>query len=120
MTTISPSNLMVTGGEVVRELRQQGLSYSEICRLCNLPGRTQSLRTMEAGTATQVRKETVDALQAGYQRFLDGDRSYVVRRGTRPGLMPAEEVLPPSPRQPVLLNPESRLVQRLRARKEAA
>lgn len=120
MTTTNPSTnpLVVAGGEVVRELRDQGLSYSEICRLCNLPGRTQSLRTMEAGTATQVRKETVDALQAGYARYLDGDRGYVKRRGTRPGV--ADEVLPASPRQPVLLNPESRLVKRLKARKEAA
>ena len=110
--------LLDASAEVVRTLRAEGLSFSEIARLCAIPYAVTSLSRLEQGTATRVSKGTHDALQAGYARYLDGDRSYVKRRGTRPGV--ADEVLPASPRQPVLLNPESRLVKRLKARKEAA
>ena len=86
--------MLDASAEVVRTLRAEGLSFSEIARLCAIPYAVTSLSRLEQGTATRVSKGTHDALQAGYARYLDGERGYVKRRGTRPGL--ADEVLPAS------------------------
>lgn len=121
LTATHADPAIATAAEIVTELVANGLNYSEIGRLCGLEGRTATFRALQAGTAKTVRPETVAALQRGYQRFLDGDRSYRKPRGTHPNLDGRTALPDTSTPQPQMLNPRSQLVERLaQKRRDAA
>lgn len=105
--------------EIVQELTRQGLTFTEVCRLCSLPGRTITIRALQEGGLRTMKPEILTALKLGYQRFDAGDVSYRIRRSTRPAEIGVQK--PDAVPQPRMLDPRSRLVERLvQKRKDAA
>jgi len=98
--------------EVVMELREAGLNWSELARLCHIPSQTETCKRLAAGTCKGVSQDTVTALQAGYERFLQGDRSYQKLRGSRPKGETGDP-LPATEPQSLLRIPGARLWDRI-------
>lgn len=104
--------------EIVQELTRQGLTLTEVCRLCSLPGRTITIRALQEGGLRTMKPDVLEALKLGYQRFDAGYTGYRVRRSTRPAEIGVQK--PDAVPQPRLLDPRSRLVERLREKRKAA
>lgn len=92
----------IAAGDVIRELRDQGLSYGQIIRLCDLPSTYHTIKGLEAGRVKQLRQPTADKIMDGYDRYLEGDRAYLKPWSYRP---PAERV-PPAPKPKTAKQPK--------------
>jgi hypothetical protein len=119
--TVPPTDpLLAEATEIVQELIRQGLTRTEISRLCDLPGRIPTIGGLQDGTLKAMKPGILDALKVGYQRFDNGDLSWRKVRNTRRA---EEAVKPPSDARPMPLTriEGSRLWDRLAQRvKEAA
>ena len=98
--------------DVVHKLREEGLNFSEIGRLCHIPSQVETCKRLAAGTCKGVSQDTVTALQEGYERFLQGDTSFKKLRGSRPK-GETGEALPATEPQSLLRIPGARLWDRI-------